>query len=163
MLAARKRAELAIDQWNDLAREVVRVVADRGRIHVLVAAERREAVRKHENHRSHLLLADEPCRALQNVVAERFPVGVRKPRAGKADQIVEHREAAPSRSFVILRRQPYRELAHVRIAERIVLEYLRGVLEHDQRAGGAFGAFEGHGCTRMWRVDAILAFPRSRS
>ena len=149
MLAARQRAELAVDEGNDLAREIVRVVADRGRVHVLVAAERREAVRKDEDRRPHLLLADEPRRAFRDVVAERFPVGVRETGAGEADQIVEHREAASARAIVILRRQPHRELAHVRIAERIVLEDLRGVLQHDQRAGGAFRAFEGHGCLRV--------------
>jgi hypothetical protein len=32
----------------------------------------------------------------------------------------------------------------VRIAEGVSLEDLRGVLEHDERAGGAFGAFQSH-------------------
>jgi len=36
-------------------------------------------------------------------------------------------------------------LAHVRITKRIVLEDLRDVLEHDQRAGGTFGTLKGHG------------------
>ena len=31
---------------------------------------------------------------------------------------------------------------HVRIAERIALQDLRAVLEHDQRADGALGAFK---------------------
>ena len=43
VLAARERVELVVDEGNDLAR---RVVAGRGRVHVLVAAERREAVRE---------------------------------------------------------------------------------------------------------------------
>src|SRR5258706_2006692 len=46
---------------------------------------------------------------------------------------------------VVLRRQPYGELAHVRVAERVVLEDLRDVLEHDERAGVPFRAFESHG------------------
>jgi hypothetical protein len=37
------------------------------------------------------------------------------------------------------------ELSHVRVAERVSLEDLRGVLEDDQGAGGAFGAFQCHG------------------
>ena len=49
-----------------------------------------------------------------------------------------------ARAAVVLRRQPHRKLAHVRITERIVFENLRGVLEHDQRAGATFGSFEGH-------------------
>src|SRR6202171_6457861 len=150
MLAARERAELAVDEGNDLAREVVRVVADRGRVHVLVGAERRGAVRGDENGRPHLLLADEPRRALRDVVAERLPVGVREAGAGEANQVVEHRKASLARCLVILRRQPARELAHMRIAERIVLEYPRRVLEHDQSAGAAFGAFEGHGWSEVW-------------
>ena len=54
MLAAGQRAEFAVDERNDLAREVVGVVADRGRVHVLVAAERGEAVGKDEDRRPHL-------------------------------------------------------------------------------------------------------------
>src|ERR1035437_3315496 len=145
MLAALECAEFAVDAGNDLAREIVRVSADRGRVHVLVAAERREAVRKDENRRPHFLLANEPRRALGDIVAERFPVGVRETGAGEADQVVEHREAALTSTFVVLRRQPHPELAHVGIVERIVLEDVRGVLEDDQGAGGGFGAFEGHG------------------
>ena len=124
MLAARQRAELAVHQGNNFSCEIVRVVADRRRVHVLVAAERREAVRKHEDRRPHLLLADEPRRSLRHVVAERLPVGMREAGAGEADEIVEHRETALARAFVILRRQPHAHLAHVRIAERIVLEDL---------------------------------------
>ena len=52
--------------------------------------------------------------------------------------------APPAAEPVILRRQPDRDLAHVRIAEGVSLEDLRRVLQHDQRAGGAFGAFQGH-------------------
>src|SRR5216684_4038565 len=59
MLAGCERAKFAVDEGNDLAREIVRVIADRGGVHVLVAAERREAVRKHDDRRPHLLLAHE--------------------------------------------------------------------------------------------------------
>src|SRR6266705_1019598 len=133
MLAARERAELAVDEGNDLAREIVRVIAARG-----------EAVRKDDDRRSHFSLADKPRRALRDVVAERLPVGVRETRAGEADEVVEHREAFAS-AVIVLRRQPHAELAHVRIAQGVVLENLGDVLQHDQRAGGAFRAFEGHG------------------
>jgi hypothetical protein len=44
----------------------------------------------------------------------------------------------------------------VRIAERIVFEDLRGVLEHDQRAGGAVGAFEGPTGFSCLRCGAIF-------
>src|SRR5438445_8848503 len=148
MLAGRERAELAVDEGDDLAREIVRVIADRGGIHVLVAAERREAVRKDDDRRPHLPLADEPRRALRDVVAEGLPVRVRETGAGEADQVVEHREAALAPALVVLRRQPHPELAQVRVAERVVLQDLRAVLERDQRAGGAFGAFQGYGKLR---------------
>src|SRR5258708_14254162 len=84
VLAAREGAELAVDEGDDLAREVVGVVADRGGVDVLVAAERGEPVREKDDRRSHLLLADEPRRALRDVVAEGLPVGVREARSGEA-------------------------------------------------------------------------------
>jgi hypothetical protein len=87
--------------------------------------------------------ANQPRRALRHVVAERLPVGVRQAGAGEADEIVEHREAAGTRP-VVLRRQPHRDLAHVRIPERVVFQDSRCVLQQDQRAGGTFGALEGH-------------------
>ena len=74
---------------------------------------------------------------------------MRKTRAGKADQVIEHRKAAIAPAFVILRRQPHRDFAHMRIAERVVLEDLRRMLQHDQRAGGTFGTFESHGSSRV--------------
>ena len=141
VLPARERAETAVNEGNDLAREVVGVVSDRGGVHVLVAAERGEAVREDEDRGSHLLLVDEPRGALRDVVAEGLPVGVRKPRAGEADEVVEHREAALV-DLVILRRQPNADLAHVRVAKRIALEDLRAVLEDHQGARGTFGAFQ---------------------
>src|SRR5712691_12127471 len=109
MLAGGERAELAVDERNDLAREIVRVIADRGGVYVLVAAERREAVRKDDDRRPHSSLADEPRRALRDVVAERLPVRVRETGAGEADQVVEHREAFVS-AVIVLRRQPHSEL-----------------------------------------------------
>src|SRR5690606_16803941 len=42
VLAARLRAQLAVDERHELARQVVRIAADRARIDVLIAAERRE-------------------------------------------------------------------------------------------------------------------------
>src|SRR5712692_4648126 len=121
VLAGGERPELTVDEGNDLAREVVGVIADRGGVHVLVAAERREAVRKDEDRRAHFSLADKPRRALRDIIAEGLPVRVREARAGEAHQVVEHREAALA-AFVILRRQPHPELAHVRIAQGVVLE-----------------------------------------
>src|SRR5438034_3714451 len=141
-----------------ISREIVRVIADRGGVHVLVAAERREAIRQDDDRRSHFSLADKPRRALRDVVAEGPPVGVSEPRSGEADEVVEHREAALP-AFVVLRRQPHAELAHVRIAPGIVLQDLRAVLYHEERAGGAFGAFEGHGVFSVGEFRAIVACP----
>src|SRR6185295_14982047 len=103
MVSTRQRPEFAIDERNDLAREVGRVIADRGRIHVLIPTERREAVRKHEDRRTHPPVADKPCRTLRYVVAERLPVGVRESGAGEADQVVQYGEAALACALVVLR------------------------------------------------------------
>src|SRR5687768_4260476 len=96
MLAAREGAEFAVDERDDLAREIVRVVADGGRVDVLVPPESGKAVRKDDDRRPHLPLVDEPRRALRHVVAEGLPVGVRQAGAGEADEIVENREAGPA-------------------------------------------------------------------
>jgi hypothetical protein len=45
---------------------------------------------------------------------------------------------------VLPRRQPDTEFPHVRVAERVALEDRRAVLEDDEGAGVAAGAFEGH-------------------
>src|SRR5258708_19646864 len=150
MLAARQRAEFAVDEGNDLAREIVRIIANRGGVRVMVGCERGEAVGEGDDRRPELLLADQPRRAFRNVVAERLPARVRKPGAGEADQVVEHRKAAPARAPVILWRQPHRDLAHMRIAERIVLEDSGGMFQYDQRTGGG-----------LWPLVCPVRFPRA--
>src|SRR5438105_15393180 len=144
MLAVGERAELAIDERDQLARQVIGVVADGGRVDVLVAAERGEAIRQHEDRRPHSSLINQPRRALGDVVAEVLPADVREAGAGEADHVPEHRKAA-ARAVVVLRRQPYRELADVRIAPRIVLEDLRDVLEHHDGARRTFLSLEHDG------------------
>src|SRR5262245_46854838 len=144
MLARRQRTEFAVDERNDFASQIVGIVSGGRRVHVLVAAESRKAVREDKNRRSHLSLAHEACRAFRHVIAERLPVRVRETGTGKTHEIVEHREAAPAPTLVVLRRQPYRDLAHVRIAERVVREDLRSVLEYNERASGAVGALQSH-------------------
>jgi hypothetical protein len=77
-----------------------------------------------------------------------FQLVCASPEPVKPHEVVERREAAghdPGRAFVVLRRKPDGELAHVRVAERIVGEHARIVLEHDDRAGRRCGAFLGHG------------------
>src|SRR5262249_31190022 len=54
VLAARERAELAVDERNELAGDVIGVGAERGGVDVLVTAERGEAVGEDEDRRSHL-------------------------------------------------------------------------------------------------------------
>src|SRR4051812_8589252 len=103
MLARGEGAELAVDEGDDLAREVVGVVADRRGVDVLVAAERGEAVGKDDDRRAHLAFSDEARGALGNVVAERLPADVREARAGEADEVVQHREAAAAALVVAWR------------------------------------------------------------
>src|SRR5437588_7089511 len=147
MLAARERAELAIDERNQLARDVAGVVADGGGVDVLVAAERGEAVRKDNNHRAHLLFSDEARGALGDVVAEVLPGDVAHPRAGEADEVEKHRKAPQPRALVVvLRRQPHRELAYVRVAERVAFQDLGVMLEHDKRARLAWPSFQHGAC-----------------
>jgi hypothetical protein len=145
MRTAGQGAELPVDEGNDLTGEVVRVTADRRRVHVLVAAQGSETVGKDEDRRPHLALVDETRRALREIVAERFPVGVRESRTGEAGQIVEHGEAPFAPGSVILGGQPDADPAHVRVAERVVTQDLGDVLQHDQGAGGTFGTLERHG------------------
>src|SRR4029450_7819430 len=57
--------------------------------------------------------------------------------------------SALARALVVLRRQPDRQLAHVRIAQRVVLEHLGCVLQHDERPGLAGEALDGHRSSRM--------------
>src|SRR5258705_13499697 len=83
VLARGEGAELAIDEGNDLLRQVVGVRADRRRVHVLVAAERGEAIGKHENRGSHLLLVNQSRGAFGYVVAKGFPIRVSKPGTGE--------------------------------------------------------------------------------
>jgi hypothetical protein len=68
---------------------------------------------------------------------------VREARAGEADEVEEDGEALVA-AAVVARGKPDGELAHVRVAERVVLEDARDVLEHDDAAGVAFRALEGH-------------------
>ena len=73
----------------------VGVAADGWGVHVLVAPQRREAVGKHDDRRSHLLRVNQPRDALGHVVAERLPVDVRETRPGEADEIVEDGKRRP--------------------------------------------------------------------
>ena len=135
VIARSERAELAVDERHELSRQIVGVAADRARVHVLVAAKRREAIGKNEDRRPHPALVDQSRGALGDVVAEILPRHMRQARARESHQIEQHREAASAATpgtCVVLGRKPEREPAHVRIAQRIVLEHARGVLErHD--------------------------------
>ena len=134
VLAAGEGAEFAVDEGDDFAREVVGVVADRGGVDVLVAAQRGEAVGEDDDRRPHFLFVDQARGALGHVVAEGLPVGVREAGAGEADQVVEHRVALAA-AVVVARRQPDADFPHMRIAEGIALQDLRVVLEDDEGAG----------------------------
>ncbi len=140
VIARGKRAEFAIDERNELARQVVRIAADRRRVHVLVAAERREAVGERDDHGPDPAFRDEPRDAFGDVLVERTPVEMREPRTREAHEVEQHwipSSASARRTFVVTRRQPYRKSAHVRIAESIPGEDFRVVLEHDDAAGRA--------------------------
>ena len=78
VIARGERAELAIDEGDELARQIIGVIADRRGVDVLVAAERREAIGKNEDRRPHPAIVDQPRGALGHVVGEgRQPVWAR--------------------------------------------------------------------------------------
>jgi hypothetical protein len=94
-----------------------------------------EAVGKDDDRRRHLLLVDEPRRALGNVLAERLPVGVGRAAAHEADEIEQDRKARFGElGRVVLRRQPDGQRPHARVAERIAPQHLRAVLDDDDAA-----------------------------
>ena len=147
MLARGERAELLVDERHELARQVVRVAADRGRVHVLIAAERREAIGERDDHRPHLALVHEARGALGHVLLEAARRGVHAARAREADEIVDDREAraaAAALRSVVLRRQPDVEQTHVRVAERVVGEHARGVLERYEPAARPIRSLDRH-------------------
>ena len=76
---------------HHLVDEKARPAPGRDRVDVLVAAQRREAVRKGGDHRSHLPRADESIETLGNTGAEELPADVARPTAEKPDQIHEQR------------------------------------------------------------------------
>src|SRR5437870_11412458 len=59
VFARSEGAELAVDKWHELSRQIVGVAADRARVHVVVAAERREAIGENEDRRPHPALVDQ--------------------------------------------------------------------------------------------------------
>src|SRR6266496_4287947 len=148
VLARGQRAELAVDERNELAGEVIRVIPDGGRIDVLIAAERGEAIGEHEDRGSHLALVDQSGSPFRDVFAEGLPADMREPRAREADKVEQDGKApAPAlvRALVVVRRQPDGELAHMGIAKRIIGQDPGGVLADDDAAGGGNGTLLGHG------------------
>src|SRR5690606_18285936 len=65
-----ERAEFTVDERNELARQMIGIAADARRVHVLIAAVCREAIRKHEDARRHLARGDQPRGALGHVLVE---------------------------------------------------------------------------------------------
>ena len=138
MLARGQRAELAVDEGDDFPGQVVGIAADGGGVDVLVAAESREAVGKHEDGRSHPALMHQARRALGQVLAEGLPAQVRQARAREPDQVVQGREAAigVTTPGIVLGRQPHGDLAVMGIAEGIVPQDPGNVLEYHDRTRG---------------------------
>jgi hypothetical protein len=143
-----QRAELGVDERNELARQVVGIVTERTRVHVLIAAERREAIGKHYDERPHLLLVHEPRGALGHVLVEGPPVRVAAAAAQEPDEVEDDgkaRSEATAAPLVVLRGQPDVERPDVRVAERIAFEHLRRVREPHDAAGGPFRPSQRHG------------------
>src|SRR6188768_871648 len=89
--------------------------------------------------------------------------------AREPDEVVDDREAlaeAAALRRVVLRRQPNIERANVRVAQRIVGEHLRRVLERDDAPGQPRRTFQRHGAldalAQREAVDLVRARLRQR-
>src|SRR5487761_847930 len=152
MVARGERAELAVDEGNQLSGQVIGITPDRTGIDVLVAAHGREAVGEHENRRTHLALGEQARRALGHVLVERPPVQVGESRPGEADQVEQHRvaPAAPGRSaaarpVVVAGRQPDGDLAQLRVPQWVVGEHSRVEVEDHRGPGSVRRCLACHG------------------
>ncbi len=151
VLARCQGAEFAIDERDQLAGQVVGVAPDRARVDVLVAAERREAIRKHDDARVELPVMNQPGRTFRHILLERAPVRVRLAAAGVANEVEQHRKPlrrAPPSRLVVLRRQPDIDQTIRRIAERVVAQNLRAVLDGDDAARRASRPLKRHPISR---------------
>src|SRR5205814_8792253 len=157
-----KRPEFPIDEWDELANEIVRVIADRRRVHVLVATQRREAIRKDHDGRSHLALVNEASDALGDVVRVWLPIRVSEAGPGKTDKIPQNRKppAPPATArLVVFRGQPDAELANVGVAETISPKHFGRMFQHDQLPCRTLGAFERHALPRGFVTAHCNATP----
>ena len=148
MLARGERAELPVDEGDDLLDQVVGVVADRRGIDVLVAAQRGEAVGEDHDRRAHLLLVDRGarrararCRRSSSSAVCARPEPVKPTMSTSTGKRLPRPRVAPS-SYCAGSQTC--ELAHVRVAQRVALQDLRDVLELDQRAGRPFRSLQCH-------------------
>ena len=89
----RSRTVCSTNGTASLQQEIV-PVPHRGRVHILVAAELREAIRKRDHARRHRARADQPVEPLGHVLGEILPVGVRRPAGGEAHEIDQQRQAS---------------------------------------------------------------------
>ena len=146
-------AQLAVHEGDELAGEVVGVLADGAGIDVLVAPQGGEAVGEHDDGVAHAALVDQPRGPLGDVFVEVAPGGVGGARASVAHQVVQHREALVG-ILVVLRRQPYLQLADMGVAQGIVPQDVGVVLQGEQFALGPVDALECHGgflvCLIVW-------------
>jgi hypothetical protein len=155
VLAGSPRAELAVDEGHELAGQIVGVAADGARVHVLVAAERRKAIRKNNDDRPHLALMHEPRGALGHVLVEVAPHGMRTAAVREADEVEQHREARTAAAaflLVVLRGEPDVERTDVAVAERVIDKHPRRVLERHDAPRWPRRALQRHGVRRALAV-----------
>ena len=113
----------------------------------MITAQRGKAVGEHDNAGRHLAFMQQTRGALGKVVAEILPGNMRQARTGESGHVHQHRKvfslAFPG-TLIVLRRQPHRELAYMRIAQRVVAQDPRVMLQHHHCAGLPLNAFKRH-------------------
>ena len=109
MVTRGESSEFAIDEGDELADQIVRIVADRRRIDVLIPAECGETIGKDHHGRTHLAVMDQARDTLRDVVGKGPPVRMRQARAVKTDQVPKHGKSFPQSApfcLVVLWREP---------------------------------------------------------
>src|SRR5665213_352891 len=148
--------KFVIDVRKQFMQQIVTVGADGRRIDVLVASVGGEAVRKHDDDRTHLVFVDQTGGAFGNIFSEIFPVGMRHATAGETDQVIEYRVAFFAtllrRGVTVPGRKPDMQLTYMRIAQWIACQYLRRVFQFDDVTLGPRRPFYRHIGFLTWAI-----------
>ena len=124
MVAVCHRSIFFIGERDQFFHDVIFVLSDRRRVHILTAAEIRKAIGHDENHRTHRALRDQTIHALR----EGFAPGrvVQKHQTAPGESGENERDRITRVARVIVRRQIDRHAAYERIAEWVAAQNIAG-------------------------------------